>query len=78
MKKELKHLYDPSMKEIVIVDVPKMIFLVIDGSGDPNTSQEYKDTVEALFSLSYKIKFMIKKNQGVDLRRHALGRFVVG
>ena len=38
-----------------------MNFLMIDGSGDPNTSQEYKDAIEALFSLSYTLKFIIKK-----------------
>jgi hypothetical protein len=61
LKKELKDLYNPSSKEIAIVEVPKMNFLMIDGSGDPNTSQEYKDAVEALFSLSYTLKFMMRK-----------------
>jgi hypothetical protein len=66
LKKELKDLYNPSAKEIAIVEVPKMNFLMIDGSGDPNTSQEYKDALEALFSLSYTLKFVIKKTHGVD------------
>jgi len=66
LKKELKHLYNPSAKEVTIVEVPKMNFLMIDGSGDPNTSQEYKDAVEALFSLSYALKFMTKKTEAVD------------
>jgi hypothetical protein len=66
LKKELKGLYNPSAKELAIVEVPKMNFLMIDGSGDPNTSQEYKDAVEALFSLSYTLKFMIKKTKAVD------------
>ena len=66
LKKELKDLYNPSAKEIAIVEVPKMNFLMIDGSGDPNTSQEYKDALEALFSLSYMLKFVIKKTRGVD------------
>ena len=61
MKKELKDLYNPSTKRVMIVEVPKLNFLMIDGSGDPNTSQMYKDAIEALFSLSYTIKFMIKK-----------------
>lgn len=60
-KKELKHLYGPSKKEVVSVEVPKMDFLMIDGKGDPNTSQEYQDAIEALFSVSYDIKFSIKK-----------------
>jgi hypothetical protein len=38
LKKENKELYDPSAKEVSIVDVPKMNFLMIDGEGDPNTS----------------------------------------
>jgi hypothetical protein len=38
-----------------------MNYLMIDGEGDPNTSQAYADAVEALFSVSYAIKFMIKK-----------------
>ena len=66
LKKELKDFYNPSSKEIAIVEVPKMNFLMIDGSGDPNTSQEYKDAIEALFSLSYTLKFMIKKTKDVD------------
>lgn len=60
-KKTLKHLYQPSAKEIVLVEVPAMNFLMVDGMGDPNTSQPFADAVEALFSLSYTLKFMIKK-----------------
>jgi hypothetical protein len=41
--------------------------LRVDGSGDPNTASVYKDAVEALFSLSYTIKFGIKKGStGTD------------
>ena len=60
-KKELKHLYKPSPKSIELVDVPEMNFLMIDGQGDPNTSQEYSDAIEALYAVSYALKFMIKK-----------------
>jgi hypothetical protein len=64
-KKELRHLYNPSAKKVEIVDVPLMNFLLIDGSGDPNAAQEYKDAVEALFAASYALKFMVK-GKGVD------------
>jgi len=66
LRKELKHLYAPSAKEVLAVNVPKMNFLMIYGMGDPNNSQEYKDAVEALFSLSYAIKFMMKKEKSID------------
>jgi len=66
LKKELKQLYNPPEKEAVIVDVPKMNFLMVDGQGDPNTAQEYKDAIEALYAVSYTLKFMIKKGKEVD------------
>jgi hypothetical protein len=65
-KKELKHLYNPSTKEVMVVEVPQMNFLMIDGEGDPNSAQLYKDAIEALYSLAYTLKFMVKKGQGVD------------
>jgi len=66
LKKELKHLYAPSAKEVVAVEVPAFQFLMIDGEGDPNTSPAYSDAVEALFSVSYTAKFMVKKAEAVD------------
>jgi hypothetical protein len=60
-KKELKHLYLPSAKEVVEVNVPTMNYLMVDGEGDPNTSQTYTDAVEVLFMVSYAVKFMVKK-----------------
>ena len=67
LKKDLKHLYKPSTKEIEQVEVPTFKFLMVDGEGDPNTSQEYAQAVEALFSVSYTAKFMVKKgSQALD------------
>lgn len=60
-KNELKPLYQPSTKEVVQVDVAAMNYLMIDGKGDPNTAQEYADAIEALFSVAYTLKFMVKK-----------------
>lgn len=61
IKKELRHLYQPSGKEVVQVEVPALAYLMIDGAGDPNTSAHYASAVEALFSVSYTAKFMLKK-----------------
>lgn len=66
LKRENKELYDPSAKEVSIVDVPEMKFLMIDGKGDPNTSQEYQDAIEALFSVSFKVKFISGKENSQD------------
>ena len=61
LKKELKRLYQPSAKEVVQVDVPTMNYVMIDGEGDPNTSPAFSDAVEALFAVSYTVKFAVKK-----------------
>jgi hypothetical protein len=70
LKKEYKYLYTPSVRRVVEVDVPAFNFLMIDGMGDPNTSQAYSQAIEALFSVSYKVKFMIKK--GADAIDYAV------
>lgn len=54
-KKEYKDLYQPSAKPSV-TDVPEMIFIAVDGKGDPNTCEEYKTAMELLYGLSFTIK----------------------
>ncbi len=59
-KKKLKHLYGPTAKEVVQVDVPTMNYLMVDGEGEPG-SQSYSRSIEALYPVSYALKFMVKK-----------------
>jgi len=59
-KKTLKHLYNPPKGDFHVVDVPEMNFLMLDGKGDPNTSGDYQQAVEALYTISYGIKFSLK------------------
>ena len=66
LKKTFKHLYEPSVREFSIVDVPPMNFIMIDGHGNPNTSIEYAESLQALYSVAYTLKFMIKKEMAVD------------
>ena len=61
LKKELKHLYQPPTKEVVQVDAFPLHYLMIDGKGDPNHSQEFADAIAALFATAYTLKFMVKK-----------------
>ena len=65
LKKERKELFSPPSKEVVVVDVPDMNFAMIDGQGNPNTSQEYQDALQALYGVSFTLKFMIKKEDPV-------------
>lgn len=61
LKKQLKHLYQPEANQVILVDVPALNYLMVDGEGDPNTAQSYADAVDVLFSVAYTIKFMVKK-----------------
>jgi len=66
LKKDLKRFYVPSPKQVDLLQVPPMNFIMVDGKGDPNTSKAYRDAIDVLFNLSYTLKFAIKKEDGVD------------
>ena len=66
LKKTYKNLYEPSPKAPALVDVPTFNFICLDGSGDPNNNPFYQEVVTTLFSLSYALKFAVKKTQGID------------
>ena len=60
-KKILRHLYQPSPKNISIADVPPMNFLMIGGQRNPHTSPDFSAAIEALFSLAFNNKFFPEK-----------------
>ena len=61
-KKALKTLYGPTARAVVMVDVPAMNFLMIDGQGSPGDSEAYQQALEALYPLAYTLKFMLKRS----------------
>lgn len=60
-KKTMKAFWQPPAGRFVLVELPPLPFLMIDGAGDPNTSADYKRALEWLYSVSYGVKFMSKK-----------------
>jgi hypothetical protein len=48
----------------VVVEVPPRPYLMIDGAGDPNTSSDYVDAVQALYPLAYGLRAAIKAATG--------------
>jgi len=49
-----------------VVDVPPTQYLMADGQGDPNHSPDFAAAVEALYPLSYALKFTSKRELGRD------------
>ncbi|HOW92496.1 MAG TPA: GyrI-like domain-containing protein [Anaerolineaceae bacterium] len=66
LKKQYRHLYSPSAKNPEIIVVPPLIYIMVDGHGDPNTAPEYGEAIQTLYSLSYTLKFHMKKSLGMD------------
>src|SRR5215207_4532260 len=60
LTREFKELYTAG-RGPELVDVPEFSFLMIDGHGDPNASAQYAQAVEALYSVSYALKFALKR-----------------
>jgi len=65
LKKELG-LYAPRRGRFDIVTVPPLRYLMVDGHGDPNTSEEYRDALETIFPLAYALKFLSKRSLDRD------------
>ena len=42
LRKTLKELYAPSAKAVRLVEVPPLQFIMIDGTGDPNSAPAYQ------------------------------------
>lgn len=67
LKKELKYLYQPSAKKVELVTVPCLQFAMIDGAiekgKEPGNSPAFQEVTQALYSISYTLKFMLKKRK---------------
>lgn len=65
LKKQLKYLYQPSAKKVEIVQVPRLQFAMIDGAiekgYEPGNSSSFQEATQALYGISYTLKFMLKK-----------------
>lgn len=49
-----------------ILVVPDMTYLMVDGSGDPNTAPRYSEALSALYPVAYKLKFISKQEMERD------------
>ena len=67
LKKEMKYLYAPPAKKVEIVKVPRLQFAMINGKiekgSEPGKSPAFAEATEALYGISYTLKFMFKKRK---------------
>lgn len=78
LRKQYKHLYQPSAKQVEVVDVPTFQFARIDGEIEPGaapgTSPAFQQAMEALYGISYTLKFIskLRKESPIDYAVMAL------
>jgi hypothetical protein len=64
LRKQYKHLYQPGAKKVEVVDVPAFQFAMVDGKIEaghmPGISPVFQAAVEALYGISYTLKFNSK------------------
>ena len=67
LKKQYKYLYQPSAKKVETVQVPLMQFVMVDGAiekgSEPGKSPSFAEATQAMYSLAYTLKFMLKKRK---------------
>jgi hypothetical protein len=67
LKKQYKSLYAPSAKKVEIIQVPPLQFAMIDGAiekgSEPGKSPSFAEATQALYGISYTLKFMLKKRK---------------
>lgn len=65
-KKEFKEFYQPKTKPS-IVTVPKMNYLAVRGTGDPNQEDSaYKESIELLYGVAYTLKMSHKTDYKIE------------
>lgn len=67
LRKELKTFYSPSARRVDLIDVPEFNFAMIDGriepGKSPETSESFQDALNALYGISFTLKFTSKLRQ---------------
>lgn len=67
LRKQYKDLYKPSAKKPAILKVPRLQFAMIDGAIEkghsPGNSPGFQEAVQALYGISYTLKFTFKKRK---------------
>lgn len=72
LRKQYKHLYQPSAKKVELVEVPRFSFLMVDGIIEPGLgpgdSPQFQEAMQALYGASYTLKFMskLRKENPID------------
>jgi hypothetical protein len=60
VRKQFREPYAPRPGDFEVITVPPLKYLMLDGQGNPGTAPAYAAALEALYSVSYAMKFASK------------------
>ena len=60
LRKTLKEFYNPPVGEPVLVDLPQMKYIMVDGAGEPG-GESFQQAMGVLYNVAYTMKFQVKK-----------------
>lgn len=67
LKQKFKQLYLPTVKTVEVIKLPRLRFAMIDGAIEqgraPGNSPGFQDATQAIYGISFTLKFMIKKQK---------------
>jgi hypothetical protein len=67
LRKKYREFYNPPANRVTVVTIPAFQFVMVDGriepGATPGTSYSFQQAMEALYGVSYSLKFMSKLNQ---------------
>jgi hypothetical protein len=57
LRRQMKDLWNPPAGKVVLVTVPAMPYLTVEGVGNPNTAKAFQEAIQVLYSVAYTMKF---------------------
>jgi hypothetical protein len=64
LRRQYADLYKPSARAVVVVDVPELLFVALDGRIEagtrPSDSESFREAMTAMYGVAYGLKFMSK------------------
>lgn len=61
--KRMNELYKPPVNQFIVLDVPEISYMMIDGDGNPD-SEAFQNSMKWLYSVVHFIKPLVKKEMG--------------
>ena len=60
LRKTMKEFYNPPAREVVLVELPSLKYIMVDGDGEPG-GESFQQAMTTLYNIAYTMKFQSKR-----------------